>query len=306
MDAVRLAERQVLAEGDQGRCFWLTQQSVALARAKLWDEALAAAESALTASPHNAYALLAAADALHGAGNATEALPRYEEAAGVERVRRRAWNGMLWCMAELRDWTGIVAFLQREPSAAEAGRRWRVKALAGLGREDEALRTCREWLRKSPDNPNGLWALVDLEIRREGLESVMARMGKVARIPSRPPIYREIYASLCRRAGQPEKAAGVYEKMAQGKPTARVERKRAFALAKSGREAEAIPIMEELLRQDAADVYVHSAYAAACRRAGMLERAEDLYVELLERYPEEKGLYGRLRNVRRQRGVAPE
>jgi tetratricopeptide (TPR) repeat protein len=176
-----------------------------------------------------------------------------------------------------------------------------VKALTGLGRVDEAMALCREWLREAPDTPGGLWALVELEITREGLESVMARMRKVARIPSRPPVYREIYASLCRRAGQPEKAARIYERMVRETSNAKTQSKRAFALAKSGREAEAIPIMEELLRQDAANVYLHSAYAPACRRAGMLERAETFYVELLERYPEEKGLYGRLRNVRRQR-----
>jgi len=64
--------------------------------------------------------------------------------------------------------------------------------------------------------------------------------------------------------------------------------------------------MEELLRQDATNIYLHSSYASACRRAGLLERAEQFYVDLLERYPEEKGLYGRLRSVRRQREGAGE
>jgi tetratricopeptide (TPR) repeat protein len=118
MDAAHLAEGQALVQSGRNRGFWLTQQSVALSRAKQWDDALAAAESALQCGDRSGYALLAAADALLSAGRAAEALPRYEEAAAIERVRQRAWKGMLSCMTESKDWTGILAFLQHEPSAA--------------------------------------------------------------------------------------------------------------------------------------------------------------------------------------------
>ena len=92
---------------------------------------------------------------------------------------------------------------------------WRVKALEGINHVDEAITVCKEWLSLEPDNSRGLWALTHLEVRRDGIEPVLKKMGKLARIPSRPIVYKEIHAHLCRRAGRPEQAVRQYERMAR-------------------------------------------------------------------------------------------
>lgn len=299
VDAARFAERQTLARGG-AHPFWLTQQAVALTRAGRCEEARAAAEQALAQAPDNTYALLAAADALRGGGRAEDALSRYEEAAQAPTARQRALRGVLDCLAALARWPEVLARLGEAPLTREQGARWRVKALMALDRDAEAADACREWLKREPNHPEPLWALTELDIRKEGLEPVLSRMRRLARIGSRPPIYREIYASLCRRAGRPGEAAAQYDKIAAGSGTFRIQRKKAFALAKSGQESEAAPLMEELLRQAPADVYLHSSYQAACRRMQALDRAERFYAELLTLHPEEKTLHGRLRGIRKR------
>jgi len=215
---------------------------------------------------------------------------------GDRRVRARAQRGVLECLAQTGAWDTLLELLP-EWMPGQKGARWRVQALSGLGRSEEALAACQEWLRRRPDNPQALWALTELEIARDGLDAVLTRMARLARIPSRPPIYGEIYASLCRRAGRAEEAVDQYAKLTAARPEPRLLRKQAFALAKSGQEATAIPMMEELLRLDARDVYVHSAYGAACARAGELERAWKFYEELVGQHPEHKGLYGYQRRI---------
>ena len=90
----------------------------------------------------------------------------------------------------------------------------------------------------------------------------------------------------------------MYADLAQSAPESRIHRKRAFALAKSGHELEAIPIIEELLKLNPKDLYLHSAYVPACRRVRQLERALQFYEELLQLNPEENSLYGRIRKIK--------
>ena len=123
-------------------------------------------------------------------------------------------------------------------------------------------------------------------------------MAKLAKIPSRPPIYKEIYASLCRRDGKPELALKQYAQIVQTTFDPRIHRQQAFALAKSGQELAAIPLMEELLKLHPKDYYIHNAYIPACRRAKLLDRALKFYQELLESNPAEKPLYNRLRKLK--------
>ena len=107
--------------------------------------------------------------------------------------------------------------------------------------------------------------------------------------------------SLCRRAGLPELALKEYQKIA-GDGT-RVQKKQAFLLAKTGREQEAIPLLEELLTLDPKDVYLHSSYAAACGRVSQIERAIEFYLRLMGTHPEEKGLYGRISRLKKKLAV---
>ena len=295
-DAVAFAEREIMRSGAPSS-FWHTQLAIALIRVGRHVEAVNAADQALNIRPDDAFALAARAEALLAAGRWGDALTDFAEAEAYPRLKDRARRGMLNCLARMEDWSRLLARLSEWQIRGEAASFWRVKALVGLDQDDEAAAACRDWLEESPHNPRALWQLTELEVRRDGLETVLGRMGRLARIPSSPPVYGEIYASLCRKAGNSEAAIKQYDRLVAKAPDTRLQRKQAFALAKSGRELEAIPIIEELLRADPRDVYLHSSYGGACRRAGKLEQAHGFYEELITLHPEEKALYGRLRRI---------
>jgi tetratricopeptide (TPR) repeat protein len=296
-EAASLAERESLQGGEPA--FWLTQQSVALVRAGDAAAALEAANGALAVEPSNPYAIVAAADSLFALERAEEALSHYREALPFPKLAPRARKGVLECLGRLKRWEEVLSLLAQWAMPEDQTASAKVKALAGAGRRDEAIDECRRWLQRMPDHPQALWALTDLEVERDGLPAVLERMERTVRIPSLPAVYREIYASLCRRAGRPEAALEVYEKLEAQGAGPRVQRRQAFLLAKSGKEREALPLLEELLRAEPGDMFLHSSYEAACRRIGAVERAINFYTALLGQHPEVKGLYGRIKTLHR-------
>jgi tetratricopeptide (TPR) repeat protein len=298
-EAARFAEQAHL-EGNPRNPFWLTRQAAALTRAGEYGHALAVSKQALALAPANPYAVLCMAEALSGLHRYNEALEYYETIATDpdDKVATVARKGILEGFAQLRSWDRVQEQIGKWEMPPERVYRWRVKALEGQNRTDEAIDTCHQWLKDNPDHPQALWALTELEIRRDGFDIVLSRMGRLARIPSRPTIYKEIYASLCKRAGKPELALKQYEKMVHTTSDPNIHRKKAFALAKSGREPEAIALMEELLKLNPKDYYVHSAYIPACRRVKQLDRAMAFYQRLLASHPDEKPIYGRLKKLK--------
>lgn len=294
--AAELAESEYL-NGDPNNPFWLTRQAAALSRAGRHEPALHLSRRALSLQPANPYAILEAAQALNGLKRIKEALQHYEDIVADPKLAGRAQRGILECLLALKQWNRILEHLQKWGMPSEKSYRWRVRALAGLGRWDEAMEACRRWLQLQPNYPSALWALTDLEIQREGLEPVLARMAKLAKISGRPPIYKEIYASLCRRAGKPELALQQYDKLSQGAADPKFLRKQAFALSAAGKRHEAIAMLEELLKIDPANFYVHKSYIANCRKTDQLERAAQFYALLLEQNPDVSPLHGRIKEI---------
>lgn len=76
-----------------------------------------------------------------------------------------------------------------------------------------------------------------------------------------------------KKAGFPELALKEYGKIDASTKGPRVQKQKAFLMAKTGREREATPLLEELLTVDPKDVYLHSSYNAAC---GSRERPSPL------------------------------
>lgn len=302
IEAAHFAETEYI-EGDRNNPFWLTRQAAALSRAGKYEQAYSIAKQAVTLNPTNPYAIIAVADALNGLNRMDEALQYYEEITGNPKLSFQAQKGMLYCLSMKKEWDRILQLLDQWRLPPSTGLQWKVKALAGQNRLEEAINLCRHWLEIQPDTPQGLWKLTELEIKRDGLEPVLQRMRRLAKIPSRPPVYKEIYASLCRRAGKPELALKAYEKISRKGADSRIQKKQVFAMAKSGKETEAIPVFEELMKLNPKDFYLHSAYIPACDRAGLLDRALVFYEDLIEMYPEEKPLYGRIKTVRKKMGI---
>jgi tetratricopeptide (TPR) repeat protein len=296
-DAARLADEELGRRGGADP-FWLTQKANALNRSSDYGGAYAAARAALDHDPSNPYAILSAADALFGLHRLKESLGHYREISTHEKLGVRARAGIFGCLEQEGKWDELLAFASAAPEKERP--LWRVKALRGLGRNAEAIAECRLWLSSHPDQPSALWALAELEVDSEGLEVVRARYERLAKIASLPGVYREIYASLCNKAGLPELALKEYEKIDSSSSGVRLQRQQAFLMAKTGREHEAIALMEELLRIDPKDIYLHSSYGAACERVNELERGIDFYLRLMGMFPQEKGLYGRLSRMKRK------
>jgi tetratricopeptide (TPR) repeat protein len=297
IEAARFAEQKYF-EGNKNNPFWLTRQAAALIRARKYKESLEVAEQALSLKPSNPYSMLAVADALCGLNRTDEALRYYEEIVQDPKLSFSAKKGILFCLSELKQWDRILHLLNRWEMQQSTKYQWKVKALAGLGQLDEAIKVCCQWLEINPDLSQGVWALTNLEIQRDGLESVLKKMGRLAKIPSRPPVYKEIYASLCKKAGNPELALKQYEKLTRTGSDIWNQRQQAFALKKSGKLSEAIPMMEELLKLDPKDYFIHTSYVSACKKSRQIERVLKFYEELVELNPEETTLYGRIKKIK--------
>jgi tetratricopeptide (TPR) repeat protein len=301
-EAAELAEREHVT-GEGASAFWLTRKASALNRAADYEQAFSDSKTALAADPSNPYAILTAADALLGLKRPQEALGHYREIAAHKKVGVRARAGLSESLARLGRWEELLVSLSAAPVQERSP--WRVKALHALGKTAEAIIECRQWLAENPDNPQALWELSGLEIATEGIEAVRARYERLARISTLPQVYREIHASLCRRAGLPELALKEYEKIESGGSGIRLQKKQAFLLAKTGREKEAIPLLEELLALDPKDIYLHSSYGAAITRVNQIERAIEFYLRLMGSHPEEKGLYGRINRLKKKLAARP-
>lgn len=298
-EAVQEAETAYL-RGRADDPFWLTRQAVALARQGRHDRALEIAGQAFALAPDDPYCLLAMAEAHAAKQNMQEASLFYEEASRTPKIQAYARKRLLHCLMVLKAYDRfqlLLAGWELEPFDRLA---WQARLAQAQGRRDEAVEACHRLLKLRPDDRDTLWRLTELEIEMQGLDAVLTRMARIAKIPSRPPVYKEIYASLCRRAGKSQAALAQYEELNRTGSDPRIQRKEAFVLAKSGREMEAIGIMEELLRQQPADMYVNNAYRAACRRVGQLARARAFYQGLLKLHPQQKSLFGRLHQIKKE------
>lgn len=303
LEAARYARQEAEAHGGsqpESEAFWRTQETRALNRAGEHAAALEAARRALVLDPGNPFGVAATADALLGLQRPKEALEHYQELLREPRLQQQGRKGVLSCLAGLKRWEEVLERLSGWNLSEEQALSWRVKALAALGRFEEALAGCRRWLELRPHHPAALWEASELEVRMNGLEAALEKAGRLARIPSLPQVYREIYASLCRRAGRPDEAVRAYETIGAEGEQGRIQKKKAFTLAKSGREQEALPLLEELLKREPADRYLHASYAAACRRIGELERGINFYNALLTQHPGERSLYGRIKGLKRK------
>jgi len=272
--------------------------SVALKENGDADGALKAAEQACELAPANAWALLARGEALMKKGQNEEALPFFDDARADSRTAPRARRGALACLSHAKAWQRILESLVQWAVPEAEAYPWKTRALAGLGKTGDALAECGRWLAACPDSRDAVWQQAELWVASEGIDAALSRMGRLCKIPGKPAVYGEIYAALCKRAGRASDAVRQYERLLDAGATPALQRKQAFALAKSGREAEAIPMLEELLRTAPADMYLNNGYIGACGRGGSLERAWAFYHELMARHPAEKSLYGRLSRVR--------
>jgi predicted Zn-dependent protease len=295
-EATDFAARRSQESGERSE-FWLTQLSSALRDAGRVDDALQAADKACALSSRNGWALIARGEALFKKGDIEGAIQSFQEAAFDARAASRARKGVLTCLVQKKAWERILSLLAQYTMAPAEAFSWRVKALMALRRNDEAEQACDELLAAEPDHPAALWKKTELQVTHEGIDPVRQRFSRLSRIPDKPPVYAEIHAWLCKKSGNIEGAAEQYEKMSRGAANPSVLRKQAFALSKSGHEDRAIPLMEELLRLDPDDMYLHAAYLPACTRLGDCDRAWKFYHELLALHPQSKGLYGRLKRV---------
>lgn len=300
MSARRYADAAAFAENEslQGsEPFWRTQRARALIRLSDFRRALEISLEVLEVGPDDLYAVSTAADALVGLKRYEEALNHYEELLAEPRLANKGRKGVLGCLAAMRKWEHLLdrisAMDMQEPERLS----WNIKALAGIGKYDEALDASARLLEMSPHDPAALWERTELEVKRKGLDPELDRIGRMARIPSLPQIYREIYASLLRRAGREDEAVEIYESISAQGGQPRVQKKQVFAMARGGRESEAIPLLEEFLKLEPEDRYLNSSYTAACKRTAEAERAINFYHKLLGLFPDARSLYGRISSL---------
>lgn len=302
--AFETAEREALKNPAQ-KIFWMNQQAIVLINEGKIKEALEILKKALSIDPQSPWTLLLYSDARQKSGNIAEALRGYEELVSNEKLAGRAQKGVLECLIRLGEWNRTLDCISQWNLTPDESYKFQIQALTGLKRTDEAFSLCNQWLQCSPDNKTALWLLVPLEISRDGLETVRLKYERLAKIPSKPPVYGEIHAYLCKKSGKIDKAVNQYQKLQTKTQDPSILRKKAFALAKSGQELQAIPLLEELLRISPADTFLHSSYSAACNRSSNLERAWKFYHELLSLHPDDMRIFGRIKKIQKKLEESP-
>ncbi len=298
-DAADFAEKEMISN-PSSQVFWLNQQIIALLRGGKHKTAAELADRALALEPLNPYSLLLRSDAYLHLGFVDKALTGYEEATRYFKVVNRARKGILECLTALKEWQRVLSCIAQWDLPQSDTIHYRIKALTHLQQTDEAIALCEEWILQFPSNKQVLWLLVQLEIARDGLEQVMCKYERIAKIPSKAPIYGEIYASLCRKNGKIDKALTQYEKLERKGQNLSISRQKAFTLAKTGHELEAIPLLEELLRFNPTDMFLHRSYTSANNRIKSPQRILKFYHELLSLFPNEKTLMGRIKKIQKQ------
>jgi len=298
-EAAFFAEQQAVATGYKNE-FWLTQEAKALLHSGNHTRAYEIASKAVQIAPANSYALCVRADAALKLGKYKNALDDYSELLSSEKLLSNARKGVLSCLEHLGNkWQQILNLINEWNLPYNEMILWKVKAYKGLKRSDDALAECQEWLKRIPHNKFALKLLVELEIEKYGLEPVMAKIGKMAKISSLPPIYAEIYASLCKKAGKTEAALDQYKKLTISGNDPWIMRQQVFLLARTGHESEALPLLEEQLRMHPQDKYLHKSYKSACKRINRIDRAISFLEELITLFPEDKKLLGRVKNLKK-------
>ena len=295
--ALKVVEQQLLEKTDP---FWLTQQARVLVKQRKYKPALQVAQKSLSIKAADPYTILTLGDALFGLNRYTDALEYYKETISFSKLRALGHRKVLDCLVQLKNWQELLRYNTRVEIDAVDFYPYQVKALGNLERTAEAIQVCNTWLNLQPHQPRALRELMELQIKQDGLEAVLQHMERMAQIPSLPAIYKELYAALCARAGDHAKARNQLAELKKSSTDPWVERRNAFAMAKNGQERDAIPLLEEFLRSEPEDKYLHASYAAACRRVGELSRALEFYEQLLSANPEAKSLYGRIKGIKTQ------
>lgn len=298
-EATDFAEKEMLSN-PASQVFWMNQQIIALIRCGKYKSAADIADRALALEPQNPYSLVLRSDAYFHLRSIDKAMTGYDEATRHLKVVNRARKGILECLVVLCEWQRILSCIAQWDLPQSDTIQYKINALSNLQQIHEAIDLCEEWLQQSPSNKQALWLLVKLEITRDGLEQVRSKYERIAKIPSKAPIYGEIYASLCRKTGKADKALTQYERMERKGQDLSISRQKAFTLAKTGHEQEAIPLLEELLRINPTDIYLHRSYTSANKRSNTPERVWKFYNELLSLFPNEKTLLGRIKKIQKQ------
>jgi len=295
-EAAYFAQKAAIAYS-RDRAFWLNQQSVALLRYGRPAEALVTAEEAQKLQP-GYFSLLLCAEALLLTGDFETALAAYRKLGSVPTVADKAQRGTLDCLIKLYRLDEALLALADFYKTGEMLFSYKARILHGLDRVTETLDVCNQWIGVSPANRAAWWRVCTLEVMRDGLATTLTKYEALAASAPRQAIYRELCAILHLKStfttpdiksptiGSPPPPAGTMPKQA-------------FVLAKSGKENEALPLFEELLRTDPADQYISNAYTAASRRVGYLENARQFYRALQLLFPEEKSMYCRMDAIAR-------
>lgn len=294
----------IIAKNESLKCndkndFWLTQIAITYFNSSEFQKSLKYSELALKFAKKNIYPLLIRAESLYFLKLYDSALEAYKESIILDQNSSRAKIGILNCLAAKKDWEMLITENNRFDLDIHKKYGYKIKALLGLKKIEEGISVCHEWLKISPDDKSALWHLTKFEIQKFGLDATREKMGKIAKIPSKPLIYSEIYATLCKQSGLTEVAIAQFNKISSKLTSNSVIRQKAFILAKSNKEAEALPLMEELLRIDPDDMYVHSAYMAAAKRMNYVETAWNFYNNLISKFPDNKKLYGKLKAMQK-------
>lgn len=289
-----LVAKRAAEAGGRDAVFWCNQQAQALLKGNKPKEALRIALQVLENDPENCFAMLAAAEAHFLLGKIGDAQTYYHTASGCTATFEEGKKGIVNCLIKLKRFTDALDEMDGCPRLGSFWFPLKIRALSGLGRIGEAVAECTRWLDGAPNDRTAQRVMFDLDVAYLGEDAALVKYETLAKTASKMSIYRVLKNELLQRCG---KGDAVENK----KPAELfLLSRKAFTLAKTGRERDAVQLMEVVLRKDPCNEYVNNGYIAAARRIGYMVPAMKFYQELSRLHPEEQGLHHYVRKVSKE------
>lgn len=260
--------------------------------------AFCAASHALAANSENAsvWYLLAAIEADRGNTDAAIEASRRSLQLGSEDVRVWLRLGELY-FEQMKISESIAAYreaMTREPGAAEAVRSFALSSLTT--EQNESLRILLEsHIETYPDNLNTLYSLGVMSLRDNRLEEAEEYLLRLAELT---PDHRQVHYSLGQiylRRGDTARGQAEMDRFAEIKLAEdrdwnthnqahfrRVEARKALA---EGRPEEAIPLYEQSVAEETAELSDYLELAEASMKAGRADQASRWYKSVLSSFP---------------------
>lgn len=261
-------------------------------------------EESIKRDPRNSFALCFLAQVAGREGKSKEQIELLREALDVSPDDVFLLTGLVWAMVKAGRAKAALSYAERlnsrhpdDPRAQKAA----AVAFRQAGKVDEARSILRRIIEKRPND--GFAAKELLELGDSDRPRKLLEVERLLKLPANRD-NRELHftrVKLLEGSGDMAGAVDAAREVAGRFPDDRRAGKGfAHLLVRAGLYSEALTHIHDLLNEDPSDYYLHNALLRAAKGGCLLDRAYDIYTELIRLHPADRRLLGRRRRMQRE------